>query len=36
MGFIAITFLVSTFGMLVATAWEGVRHAFGHHLGHGA
>jgi hypothetical protein len=36
MGFVAITFIVSTVGMLVATAWEVVRHTFSRHFGHGA
>jgi hypothetical protein len=36
MGFIAITFIASTVGMLVATAWEVVRRAFGRHSGRGA
>lgn len=29
MGFIAIAFIASTIGMLVATAWETVRRLFG-------
>ena len=36
MGFVAITFLASTLGMRVATAWEAVRRAFGRHFDHGA
>lgn len=34
--FIAIAFLASTAGMLVATAWEVVRRTFRRHFGHGA
>ena len=35
MGFIAITFLVSTIGLLVATAWEAVHRTFSSHFGRG-
>jgi hypothetical protein len=33
MGFIAIAFIASTAGMLVATAWEAVRRLFGRRPG---
>jgi hypothetical protein len=33
MGFIAIAFIASTAGMLVATAWETVRRLFGRRPG---
>lgn len=33
MGFIAIAFIASTAGMLVATAWETVRRLFGRQPG---
>jgi hypothetical protein len=36
MGFIAIAFIASTVGMLVATAWEVVRRTLSRHFGHGA
>ena len=36
MGFVAITFIVSTFTMPVATAWEILRRAFGRRIGHKA
>jgi hypothetical protein len=36
LGFVVITFIASTVGMLVAAAWEVVRRTFSRHFVHGA